>query len=50
MDKEIDEILDDIEQFFLMARDAEREYRALSPDERAQLPKLVRDHFESLAE
>ena len=50
MDKEIDEILDDIEQFFLTARDAEREYWTLPPDERARLPQFVRVRFESLSD
>ena len=50
MEKEIEEILDDIEPFFLTARDAKREYRALSLDERARLPESLRVRFESLAE
>ena len=40
MDNEIEEILDEIEEFFLTASDAERAYRKLSPDERAQYWRL----------
>jgi len=47
--EQIEEISDDIEQFLLTASDAEFEYWKFSPDERARLPKQVRDHFESLS-
>ena len=50
MDKEIEEILDDNEQFFPTAGDAEREYWKLSPEERVQVPESLRVRFDSLAE
>ncbi len=47
--EQIEGPLDDIEQFFLTASDAELEYWKLSPEERAQLPQSVRDRFEPLS-
>jgi len=42
VEKEIEEILDDIERYFLTATDAEQEYWKLSPDERVGLPESLR--------
>ena len=50
MDKEIEEIMEEIERQLRTVTDAERVYRKLSPDERARLPESLRVRFEPLAE
>jgi hypothetical protein len=50
MDKEVEEIMKDIERSLLTARESEREYRKLPPDERERLPESLRNRFESLTE
>jgi len=47
--EKIEEIMEEIEQSLATVRDAEREYRALSTDERGRLPQQVRVRFEFLS-
>ena len=48
MDKEIEEIMEEIERQLRTVTDAERAYRKLSSDERARLPQLLRALFDAL--